>query len=50
MQQQIGFCTTADGIRIAYATMGAAALMVARSGPSRAASKDHPAIPPFLLI
>jgi pimeloyl-ACP methyl ester carboxylesterase len=35
MQQQIGFCTTADGVRIAYATVGAGpALVVAPWAPS----------------
>ena len=35
MQQQIGFCTTADGARIAYATVGAGpALVVANQTPS----------------
>jgi hypothetical protein len=35
VQQQIGFCSTADGVRIAYATVGAGlALVVARPGPS----------------
>ncbi len=34
MQQQIGFCTTADGARIAYATMGSGPpLMVAPRAP-----------------
>jgi pimeloyl-ACP methyl ester carboxylesterase len=28
MQQQIGFCTTADGVRIAYATVGAGPALV----------------------
>jgi pimeloyl-ACP methyl ester carboxylesterase len=35
MQQQIGFCSNADGVRIAYATVGTGpALLVSRSGPS----------------
>src|SRR5215469_12160568 len=35
MQQQIGFCTTADGVRIAYATVGTGpALVVAQWAPS----------------
>jgi pimeloyl-ACP methyl ester carboxylesterase len=35
MQQQIGFCSTADGARIAYATVGAGpALVVASQSPS----------------
>ena len=35
MQQQIGFCTTTDGVRIAYSTIGAGpALMVAPWAPS----------------
>jgi pimeloyl-ACP methyl ester carboxylesterase len=35
MQQQIGFCTTADGARIAYATVGSGpALVVAQYAPS----------------
>jgi pimeloyl-ACP methyl ester carboxylesterase len=35
MQQQIGFCTTADGARIAYATVGSGpALLAASTGPS----------------
>jgi pimeloyl-ACP methyl ester carboxylesterase len=35
MQQQIGFCTTADGVRIAYATVSVGpALMVAPWAPS----------------
>src|SRR5258708_3103782 len=34
MQQQIGFCTTADGVRIAYATVGTGpALMVVPHTP-----------------
>jgi hypothetical protein len=28
MQQQIGFCSTADGVRIAYATVGSGPAMV----------------------
>ena len=35
MQQQIGFCTTNDGVRIAYATVGTGpALVVANHAPS----------------
>jgi pimeloyl-ACP methyl ester carboxylesterase len=35
MQQQIGFCSTADGVRIAYATVGSGpALVVASTAPS----------------
>jgi hypothetical protein len=35
MQQQIGFCTTADGVRIAYATVGSGpAVVVAAAGVS----------------
>jgi hypothetical protein len=35
MQQQIGFCTTTGGARIAYATVGAGpALVVANRAPS----------------
>jgi pimeloyl-ACP methyl ester carboxylesterase len=35
MQQPIGFCSTPDGVRIAYATVGTGpALVVASSGPS----------------
>src|SRR5260370_41658264 len=35
MQQRIGFCSTADGARIAYATVGTGpALLVGSSGPS----------------
>jgi pimeloyl-ACP methyl ester carboxylesterase len=35
MQQQIGFCTTADGARIAYATVGSGpALVVCQHAPS----------------
>src|SRR5215469_13679552 len=35
MQQQIGFCTTTDGVRIAYSTIGTGpALMVAPWAPS----------------
>jgi pimeloyl-ACP methyl ester carboxylesterase len=35
MQQQIGFCTTADGVRIAYATVGTGpALVVSSLAPS----------------
>ena len=35
MQQQIGFCTTADGVRVAYATVGSGpALVVAPWAPS----------------
>jgi pimeloyl-ACP methyl ester carboxylesterase len=33
MQQQIGFCCTADGVRIAYATLGTAPLLVAPWAP-----------------
>jgi hypothetical protein len=34
MQQQIGFCSTADGVRIAYATVGTGpALMVVPHTP-----------------
>ena len=35
MQQQIGFCSTADGVRIAYATVGTGpALVVSQHNPS----------------
>jgi pimeloyl-ACP methyl ester carboxylesterase len=35
MQQQIGFCTTADGVRIAYATVGTGpAVVVSQLAPS----------------
>jgi pimeloyl-ACP methyl ester carboxylesterase len=35
MQQQIGFCNTADGVRIAYATVGEGpAVVVAQWAPS----------------
>ena len=35
MQQRIGFCSTPDGVRIAYATVGTGpALVVARPAPS----------------
>jgi hypothetical protein len=35
MQQQIGFCTTADGARIAYATVGSGpALLLSQLAPS----------------
>jgi pimeloyl-ACP methyl ester carboxylesterase len=34
MQQQIGFCTTADGIRIAYATVGTGPPLVVARPPS----------------
>src|SRR6201997_322600 len=35
MQQQIGFCSTADGVRIAYATVGTGpAVLVAQFSPS----------------
>jgi pimeloyl-ACP methyl ester carboxylesterase len=35
MQQRIGFCSTADGARIAYATVGTGpAMVIASPGPS----------------
>jgi hypothetical protein len=34
MQQQIGFCSTVDGVRIAYATVGAAPPLVLSSSPA----------------
>jgi hypothetical protein len=33
MQQQIGFCTTADGARIAYATVGAGPVVLVSYAP-----------------
>jgi pimeloyl-ACP methyl ester carboxylesterase len=34
MQQQIGFCSTADGVRIAYATVGTGPPLLVAQAPS----------------
>ena len=49
MQQQIGFCTTADSVRIAYATVGAGpAIVVAWYAPSHLGLEwDEPRVRDF---